>query len=518
MVRRPDTNVLFICADQWRGDCLAAIGHPVVRTPNLDALARDGVLFRNHFGQCTPCGPSRVSLLTGLYLMNHRSGRNGTPLDGRHTNIALEARKAGHEPALFGYTDSGVDPRGKDPSDPALTGYDRGVMPGFVTPVHMSEEMVPWVADLIAKGYDLPAGRADIFRARASFEKPSDRGYRYIPTQYAAEDSDTAFVASEFLKWLAVRKERPWFAHVVFMRPHPPLVAPEPYNSMHDPDCVPFPERAATPEAEGQQHPFLEFAMSKLCRPGSYDEHNPLDLLAADDLEIRQMRAAYFGLIAEVDAHVGRIVDYLKATGQYDRTLIVFTSDHAEMLGEHYLWGKEFYFDQSFHLPLIIRDPRAEADGARGSMVEAFTEAIDVMPTLIDWMGMDVPRACDGRSLMPFLRGGKPNDWRTEVFWEHDFRDVVSQRSETALGLRSDDCCYAVIRDDRYKYVHFAKLPPLLFDLREDPHEMNNIAALPAAKDIMLRYAQKMLTWRLVHADRTFTNMHLSKGGLFVRS
>ena len=98
--------------------------------------------------------------------------------------------------------------------------------------------------------------------------------------------------------------------------------------------------------------------MSKLRRPGAYDEHSPLDLLAASDLEIRQMRAAYYGLIAEVDAHIGRIVDYLKATGQYDRTLIVFTSDHAEMLGEHYLWGKEFYFDQSFHLPLIIRDPR----------------------------------------------------------------------------------------------------------------------------------------------------------------
>ena len=158
MVRRPDTNVLFICADQWRGDCLGAIGHPVVRTPNLDALARDGVLFRNHFGQCTPCGPSRISLLTGLYLMNHRAGRNGTPLDSRHTNIALEARKAGHEPALFGYTDSGVDPRGKDPSDPALTGYDRGVMPGFVTPVHMSEEMVPWVARPHRQGLR-PAGR-----------------------------------------------------------------------------------------------------------------------------------------------------------------------------------------------------------------------------------------------------------------------------------------------------------------------------------------------------------------------
>src|SRR3954468_11746910 len=139
VVRRPDTNVLFICADQWRGDCLAALGHPVVKTPNLDALAADGVLFRNHFAQATPCGPSRTSLLTGLYLMNHRSGRNGTPLDARHTNLALEARKGGYDPALFGYTDTTPDPREHHPNDPALTAYDEGVLPGFRTALHLPE-------------------------------------------------------------------------------------------------------------------------------------------------------------------------------------------------------------------------------------------------------------------------------------------------------------------------------------------------------------------------------------------
>ena len=122
-------NVLFICADQWRADCISALGHPNVKTPNLDALVKDGMLFRNHFGQCTPCGPSRTSLLTGLYLMNHRSGRNGTPLDSRHTNIALEARKAGYDPALFGYTDTTPDPPASIPmirhSPPMMKGCCR---------------------------------------------------------------------------------------------------------------------------------------------------------------------------------------------------------------------------------------------------------------------------------------------------------------------------------------------------------------------------------------------------------
>jgi len=113
-------NILYITADQWRGEALSARGHPVVRTPHLDALAADGVLFESHYGQCTPCGPSRASLHTGLYAMTHRSVRNGTPLDARFTNIALEARKAGYDPALIGYTDTSVDPRGLDPDDPRL--------------------------------------------------------------------------------------------------------------------------------------------------------------------------------------------------------------------------------------------------------------------------------------------------------------------------------------------------------------------------------------------------------------
>ncbi len=104
-------NVLFITADQWRGDCLSSIGHPVVKTPNLDALAAEGVHFTRHYANTAPCGPSRASLHTGLYLQNHRSHANGTPLDARHTNWALEVKALGYDPVLFGYTDTSVDPR-----------------------------------------------------------------------------------------------------------------------------------------------------------------------------------------------------------------------------------------------------------------------------------------------------------------------------------------------------------------------------------------------------------------------
>src|SRR5690606_36423020 len=150
--------------------------------------------------------------------------------------------------------------------------------------------------------------------------------------------------------------------------------------------------------------------------------------------------------------------------------LIVFTSDHAEQLGNHYLLGKIGYFDDSFHIPLIVRDPSREADATRGQIVDHFTETVDILPTILEWIGSEAPRACDGRSLLPFLRGRPPADWRTEVHYEFDFRPYYdSATNPPPFGLSIDQCSLAVVRDEKYKYVHFAALPPLFFDLEDDP-------------------------------------------------
>lgn len=141
-------------------------------------------------------------------------------MDARHTNLALEARKLGYEPALFGYTDTTPDPRPLHPNDPSLTAYDEGVLPGFSTPLHLPEDMGKRVSHLKALGYDIPHGRDDVFRPRPGFDKPADRGFRFIPPVFKAEHSETAFLTDEFLKWLLVRETKPWFAHFVFFRPH----------------------------------------------------------------------------------------------------------------------------------------------------------------------------------------------------------------------------------------------------------------------------------------------------------
>jgi arylsulfatase A-like enzyme len=506
-------NVLLITLDQWRADCLSARGHPCLKTPHLDALVGDGVLFRRHYTQASPCGPARASLLTGLYAHNHRSVRNGTPLDDRHTNLAREARKAGYDPVLFGYTDTAIDPRLVPPGDPALETYE-GVLPGFSPGLVLPMHMRPWLADLAAKGYDVPSRSHDMWRPREVPDAARRRGPTFAPARYEAADSETQFLTDAVLNHLAGRRDR-WFVHLSYLRPHPPFVAPEPYNAMYAPDDVPPFRRAADPAREAAQHPWLAYQLAKSHAAPLPEQDGP-SFGALDDAALRQLRATYYGMITQVDDQLGRIFAALRASGAEDNTLIVVTTDHGEQLGDHWMIGKDGYFEGAFNVPLIIRDPRA-ARAMHGRSVDAFSEAIDIMPTILDWLGQAAPRQLDGRSLLPFLHGAAPAEWRGEAHWEYDFRDLRDLGPERALGLRSDECCLAVIRDARYKYVHFAALPPLLFDLERDPDELHDRAGDPEFRSLVLHYAQKMLSWRMRHEERTLSHLLLGPGGLTTR-
>jgi arylsulfatase A-like enzyme len=515
MLHPQPRKVLFISADQWRGECLSALGHPCVRTPHLDRLAAEGVLFKRHYAQCAPCGPARASLLTGLYMMNHRSVKNGTPLDARHSNIALEVRKAGYEPTLFGYTDTSPDPRRLPPGDPALTTYE-GVLPGMTVGLQLPDHMAAWIADLKAKGYSFE-GRHDVYKPVAGYPGSQGRGHSFAPPLFSADDSETTFMADAMLKWLSVRRDLSWFVHGVFLRPHPPVIAPEPYNAMYDPGAAPQPIRASSPAAEGAQHPFLAHALSRQREIGLHTEHHPAVLQDIDEPELRQLRATYYGMISQVDDQIGRLLAHLAATGEDRHTLVIFTCDHGEMLGDHHMWGKDGYFDQAYHIPLIVRDPRRAADPGRGAIIDEFSESIDLMPTILEWLGLDVPAQCDGRSLLPFLEGDSPSGWRQEAHWEYDFHDPLRGRAEAALGLSSDQCALAVLRGRRFKYLHFPALPPLLFDLEADPGELVDRAGDPAYRDVRLAMAEKMLDWRMTHADRVLTSRFITADGVIER-
>ena len=499
-------NILFITADQWRGECLSALAHPIVKTPHLDALAREGTLFARHFSNSAPCSPSRATLHTGLYVHNHRVTMNGTPLDRRHTNWALEARKLGYDPALIGYTDQATDPRGLEPNDPRLFTYE-GILPGLTDFAATSMDFPgPWAKFLRARGYEMPHEERFIIWMRENGPDYEDGAPHPKPWIVKAEHNDTTWHVDQAIDYVSEQRAHPWILHLSLLRPHPPWIASEPWNRLYDPETMPPPARRTTIEEEAAQHPWL-----------AYQLKHPLYQAPDDERKLNRMRAIYFAMMSEVDENLGRLFDHLKREGLWDDTLIVFTSDHGEQLGDHWLMGKTGYFDSSYAVPMIVRDPRPTADLTRDQVVREFTEHVDVTPTLLDFIGAEIPPQCDGSSLMPLIERGAAPSWRNEAHWEYDFRNASFDGAEHALGLTLHQCNLTVIRDARFKYIHFANLPPLLFDLEHDPNEFTNLAADERHTATVLAYAQKLLSWRLAHEDQTLTHMMATDKGMIAR-
>ena len=504
-------NVLFITVDQWRGDCLSAAGHPVVQTPNLDRLAARGVRFANHWSVTAPCGPSRASLHTGLYAMNHRAVANGTPLDDRFTNIARQARAQGYEPTLFGYTDTSVDPRlVDDPADPRLSDYE-GTLPGFTEGTVLTwHNLGPWLDWLAAHGHDVPTSFEELYAPLPDFPGADEHAESWAPSRFPAEHSETAFLTERVIEWLDERPaDEPWFAHVSYIRPHPPYRAPEGYHDRYDPaDGPPF-KRRADRQSELDLHPIHHF--------GALEAGCP-----TDEAEARQLRATYWGNMAEVDDQLARLFAHLDARGLTDQTLVVLTSDHGDQMGDHWLVEKLGWWDESYHVPLIVVDPRPEADATRGTAVDAFTESVDVMPTLCTWLGAEVPIAVDGRELQPFLHATPvPDDWRTEVHHQWDFRDPVEHLGEDLFGLTMEQCTLDVVRSATDKYVHLGdgtgqQVDPDQVDPRViAPGELVDDAAVAAR---VAEARSRLLSWRMRHMDRTLTGHRITNAhGLVVR-
>jgi arylsulfatase A-like enzyme len=475
---RDHVNILLITLDQFRGDSLSCAGHPLVQTPNLDALAADGVRFARHYSQATPCAPGRACLYTGTYQMNNRVVANGTPLDARFDNLALAARRAGYAPALFGYTDQGIDPRdATGPDDPRLSDYE-GVLPGFDAVLDLPARAGPWVEWLRERGHHVPDDGEAVLATEP--ERPAEHGI-------------SAFLTDRAIGWLAHR-DRPWFAHLSYLRPHPPYAAAGHWATRYDPTEVELP---IAPPA--RRHVMHDLALT-----------HPMAAAPTDEAEIRHLKAQYYGMISEVDDQLGRLWARLRETGTWDDTLILVSSDHGEQLGDQGLIQKLGWFEQSHHILGIVRDPRHPE--AHGTVVDRFTENVDVFPTLCEAMGVEVPAQVDGLPWTPFLEGEEPRWWRDAAHWEYDWRgQLIGDEPEAwPWDQRLERQHLATLRTDTHAYVQFGDGSWLCYDLAADPTWRTT------TKDptVVLPLAQSMLTWRSQHSDRTLTGMLLERGGV----
>jgi arylsulfatase A-like enzyme len=465
-------NVLFVTLDQFRGDSYGAAGHPLVKTPTLDRVAAEGVRLERHYSQAAPCAPGRAAIFTGMYQMNNRVVANGTPLASGLDNLAYVGRRAGYDPTLFGYTDQGLDPASANgPDDTRLDFYD-GVLPGFSVGLYLPESQAGWLQYLRAKGYDVKSGWADLLRGEP--DRP-------------AEDSLSGFLTTRFLEWLD-HQESGWFAHLSYLRPHPPYAAAGEFARLYDPADVEVP---LTPVPKDHRHPLHEAALSWK------QSAAPTDLDA-----MRFLKAQYYGMISEVDAQLGRLVAALEERGEWQDTLVVVTSDHGDQLGDHGLLEKLGFFPQSYHIIGLWRDPRESGS----SSLRQFTENVDLLPTLAEALGVEAPVQCDGESLAPLFRD-RDTPWRDAAHYEWDSRFMLlgpttPQPSTRTLARRN----LAVSVSDDLAYVQFGDGSYRCFDLVEDPTWRTECQDV----ERVLHAAQRQLVWRQEHLRHDLTDMLLT--------
>ncbi len=453
-------HVVLCVADQWRGDTLGSLGTPGVVTPNLDALAAQAVTFTNHFCTASPCGPSRRSLHTGTGIDTHGQWTNDDARGSDLSTLAATVRAAGITPTLVGYTDT------------PQPGFDRDDWRTLVDPsFHVAQPFVwqqgfPfWAAALAAQGVGAPDHP---FGPYAPAGLPDSNGL--APAHYPAAASDVAFLTEAALKDIGSLTARS-LLHVNWLRPHPPMTPPAPWHRLVDPADVALPNRP-TIDAQTASHPYFAATIPGLSMTEYTQVRSRVEGLS--ERTERHVRAAYYGLCAEVDDAVGQLVAALKERGVWDRTLFIFTSDHGDALGDHWIWGRRGPFDGHLRVPCIVHDPRASSPAGR--RVDAPTTNEDLFPTIVEALGLETPSSVEGRSLLPWLREGAPPTWRDSITFAMSFADHAGSLS----NLAPTEQRFRVIRSATHRLVEFPTLPPLLFDLVEDPDEAMNRADDPS--------------------------------------
>jgi arylsulfatase A-like enzyme len=497
-------NVLWIMCDQLRYDYLGCAGHPTIRTPNIDALARRGVSFSRAYVQSPICGPSRMSFYTGRYMRSHGSHWNGWPLRVGEPTLGDHLKAIGVRNVLVGKTHM----------TPDLEGMKQlGIQPDSIIGVHVAEcGFEPYERDDGLHPTGRPRPRYDSYLREQGFDAENpwehwansgeaadgslENGWLLAHADKAArvseEHSETPYMVRRAMDFIAEAEgdARPWCLHLSLIKPHWPYIAPEPYASMYGAGDV---QPAIRSERERQNpHPVF----------GAYMDMRYSRNMARDEARQRVI-PTYMGLITQIDDQLGVLMRFLDESGLADSTMIVFTSDHGDYLGDHWMGEKDLFHDQSARIPLIVVDPSAAADQTRGTVSNALVEGIDLAPTFVETFGGVAPsHILEGRSLLPLLHGPTPADWRTVLFSEYDY---AMQDVRLKLNQPIAHCRLFLAFDGRWKYIHASGFRPMLYDLATDPEEFVDRGDDPDCAGEIARLQAALMDWALRPKGRITT-------------
>jgi arylsulfatase A-like enzyme len=507
-MRRTIKNILFIMCDQLRFDYLSCAGHPHLDTPHIDALAAKAVRFSRAYVQSPICGSSRMSFYTGRYVQSHGASWNAFPLKVGEMTLGDYLRPLGLATVLVGKTHmepdrEGMERLGIDPtsiigvrvSECGFDPYERDDGLHALGPDGRYDSRLPRYNDYLnAKGYAGENPWHDYANAAEGDGNRLASGWamRHArkPARVKEEDSETPYMTRRAMDYMQEAGDQPWCLHLSYIKPHWPYVAPAPYHDMYGPaDVIP----AVRSEAErADPNPvYREFMRERVSKSFSRDEVR------------NEVIPVYMGLIKQIDDQLGVLFAFMQERGLMDNTLIVFTSDHGDYLGDHWLGEKELFHEPSVKVPLIIYDPTAEADAARGTVCDELVESIDLAPTFLAAVGADPAEQAhrlEGRSLLPFLRGNAPEAWRRFAISEYDYS---MKPTANALGVAPRDARLFMICDRRWKYIHAVGFPPMLFDLENDPEELRDLGRDPACQAERDRLEAALGQWGLRLSQRT---------------
>lgn len=443
-------NILFILTDQQRWDCVGANGNDVIRTPNLDALAHDGTNFSNSFVNAMACVPSRACIMSGQHVPVHGVRKTGA---GGEKDQWLRPETP-TLPGTFsanGYHSIGV---GKMHFSPwyTLSGFDRRVIVESKYNVVKPDEYRVVLREL---------GLAD--KTIGHHTPGFGAEYKSMPTtELPAEYHIDNYIGRRGVETLreVTAMNKPFLLAVSFCGPHDPYDPPPPYDTMYRHEDMPLGHWR-----EGELDCLSNDELHRVKDMGM--EH--LDLTAVPEAKKREIAAHYYGNVSLIDHWVGQLVDELKSHGLYEETIIVFTSDHGEYLGDHNVYFKGYFpCDSDTRVPLILKAPAIDP----GTTCEALTGNVNLMPTLLELADLPVPRSVQGRSLLPALRGDDFGDEAVLTFSERG----------PAWRLRTREWAYVFREGEGIDQ---------LYNLDDDPHELRNLASDPAWADV--RYTMQRL-------------------------
>ena len=418
-------NVLVLMSDEHNRNAMGAYGHPVIQTPNLDALAARGTRFTNAYCGSPICVPSRSTFATGRYAHDILAWDNASPYTGEPRSWAHRTSEAGYRTLSIGK----LHYRAEEDN----TGFPERRIPMYV---------INGVGDLRGNLLREPQPLRRIARTKLVDVGAGE-------SEYNRYDDAISRDAVDFLRSEAGGSERPWVAYVSFVAPHFPLIAPQKYIDMYPPESVILPKQYAL--SERPHHPVLDALRAAFDVADEFDE-----------ITLRRAIGAYYALCTFMDDRVGSVLDALEASGCAEDTLVLYTSDHGDQIGEHGLWWKYTMYEGSVGVPLLLAGPGIPEN----NVVTAPVSLVDVYPTIVDALHLPVaPDESDlrGESLLPLARGERVDE-------RNIFAEYHAMGSITGMFM---------LRSGRYKFVYYAGYEAQLFDLESDPGELRDLAADP---------------------------------------